>query len=91
MTTQTVTVAAADYEVSTMDALRIAAGDWFQDEVVGMVDVTGEGHYAADTIDAPETLEAIAAAIRSERYTARRANAADYCNAQTAYGRSLYR
>ena len=88
---ESITVAANTYEVSFMDSLRIAAGDWFQDEVIGLVDVTGEGHFGKDSITDTATLEAIAAAIRSARYDARRATAAAHCNAQTAYGRSLYR
>jgi hypothetical protein len=72
MITQEIKVKSNSYTVSAMDVIRINAGDWFEDAVIGRVDVTGEGHYDYDSInDDRELMEDIAFAIRSDRLQAR--------------------
>ena len=72
--TVSVTVDGLTYFVSCFDEIRVRAGEvnWNQDGVTGPVDVTGCGHYAMDTIEDADILDAIHTAIRRNDYQARR-------------------
>lgn len=83
-----VTVDGIGYTVSAIDLIRVAAGEWFEDEVTGLVDVTGEGHMAYDSIIEKATLEKIAFQVVANRHAERMTLATSHRNAQYSAGRS---